>query len=199
MDDKTIIRNSDNGPVLIVEGTLVGGVITGNIVTGSSSTQYPSVVRVTANGTIINSLVYGNTATGNANNYAYIVRIDGGKIVNCTIAGNTLNGFERRRAVSYAFALGSMSSSSLVCNSFVCMNTHSDRRIEDANVEFDDYFSGNNLKDSYSGNTNPGFVNASQHDYSLQKTSAYLNKGNDSYNSEAKDLAGNDRVVEGHL
>jgi hypothetical protein len=194
MDDKTIVRGSDNGPVIIVEGTMVGGVVTGNTVTGASSTQYPSVVRVTANGTIINSLVYGNTAAGNANNYAYIVRIDGGKIVNCTIAGNTLSGTDGRRTTSYAYALGSMSASSLVCNSFVCMNIHSDRRIGDVNIEFDEYFSGNNLKKSYNGNTNPGFVNASQNDYSLQKTSTYLNKGDDTYNSEAKDLAGNDRI-----
>ena len=199
MDEGTVVKNSSDGSVLIVEGTLVGGVVTGNTLSGhsggssSSSNRNRGIVRVTGNGSIINTLVYGNTATGVGSDYAYIVRNEGGLVINCTIVKNTLSG--NNRNTSYAYALTSSSRNSLVRNTLVCMNTHSSSSVRsDVNVEFDEYMPTANFQSSYYGNTNPGFVNANNNNFALESYSAYVNSGTDSYNTEAHDLAGNERI-----
>lgn len=198
MDNGTVIKNSSDGSVLIVEGTLVGGVVTGNTLSGhsggssSSTNRNRGIVRVTGNGTIINSLIYGNTATGVYSDFAYIVRSDGGSIINCTIAKNTLSG---GRTDSYAFALTSSTRSTQVRNSLVCMNTHSSSSVrQDVNVEFDDYLTTANFQNSYYGNTNPGFVNVNNNNFALEGNSERVNAGDNSFNTEPLDLAGNERI-----
>ena len=198
MDEKTVVKNSSNGPVLLVEGTLVGGVITGNSI---RQVKNRGVVYVTANGTLINSLIYGNSAEGNNANNSYIVVSEGGKIINCTIANNRLTGDSgRRQYTPYAYALTSASNKTLVQNTLVCMNTHTNSNVtSDVNVEYDANLTTSQMQSCHVGNSNPGFTNVSGGNYTLQPTSAYVNAGNSPYNREPKDLAGNDRISGGGI
>lgn len=200
MDGETVIRNSGEGPVVILEGKLVGGVITGNKVSGSTSTasnRHSSVVWVRANGALVNSLVYGNTAAGrNSDNASYVVRFDG-LVINCTIVKNSLSGISNNGRTTYAYALGASSSTGLIYNSLICMNTHaSSSSRADVDVEFNTYLSSANFQSgkNYRGSTNPGFVDANNNNFALEGNSAYVNAGDDSYNTEAYDLAGNERI-----
>ena len=196
MDGKTVLKNSSNGIVLSVGGTLVGGVVTGNVISGVSSgtSQERGLVTVSANGSIINTLIYGNTARGTRNDKAYIVRVDGGLVINCTIARNTLGGNTSSRD-SRAFALTSSSRNTKVQNSLVCMNTHSTSSVTvDVNAERDNNLPSDNIQDSYVGKDNPGFVDAVNGDFSLVSDSKYVNGGDSSNNNEPKDLAGNERI-----
>ena len=200
MDGETVIRNSGEGPVVILEGKLVGGVITGNQVSGTTSTasnRHSSVVWVRANGALVNSLVYGNTAAGrNSDNASYVVRFDG-LVINCTIVKNSLSGISNNGRTTYAYALGASSATGLIYNSLICMNTHaSSSSRADVDVAFNTYLSSANFQSgkNYRGSTNPGFVNANNNNFALERTSAYVNAGDDSYNTEAYDLAGNERI-----
>lgn len=196
MDEKTVVKNSANGPVLIVDGTLVGGVITGNAI---RQVRNMGIVYVRSNGTIINALIYGNRAEGNNNNKSYIVLSDGGKVINCTIANNRLTGDSgRRQYAPYAYALTSASNKTLVQNTLVCMNTHTNSNVtSDVNVEYDTNLATSQMQSCYVGKNDPGFTNVSGGVYTLLSTSAYVNAGNSPYIREPKDLAGNDRISGG--
>lgn len=196
MDEKTVVKNSANGPVLIVDGTLVGGVITGNAI---RQVRNMGIVYVRSNGTIINALIYGNRAEGNNSNRSYIVLSDGGKVINCTIANNRLTGDSgRRQYAPYAYALTSASNKTLVQNTLVCMNTHTNSNVtSDVNVEYNTNLATSQMQSCYVGKNDPGFTNVSGGVYTLLSTSAYVNAGNSPYIREPKDLAGNDRISGG--
>lgn len=190
MDDKTIIKKSSNGPVLTVAGTLVGGVVTGN----TANSMY-AVVTVSNGATMINTLVYGNKASGtrtrgNTDNNSYIVKLEGGKLVNVTVAGNTLSG-ANNNTVSFAYAVKSTNDNSRVINSIIALNRNSTTPSLNLNVTTD--LSSSQIITSYTGTADPGFTDASKNDYTLSKESSCIDKGTNSYNTEKYDLAGNDR------
>lgn len=196
MDDKTFVKNSSDGTAIIVNGTLVGGVITENTAT------YYSIVRAGANSKIVNTLIYGNTAAGGRSwgvvYNGYVVRLEGGQLINATVVNNKLSG-SRNNSASYAYGVTSTSTSSRVVNSIVCMNTHSNMQTSDLNVEKDDNLKDSQIITSYIGVADPGFVSASDNNYALAPGSKCADKGTNSYNNEPKDLAGLDRISGGTI
>lgn len=196
MDANTFVKNSADGSVVVIEGTMVGGVITGN---ANKSTT--GVVDITENGSLYNSLIYGNTATGTSGTrgkFAYVVLLEGGKMVNCTVVANTLAGRTNNNSgSSRAFAVTSSDPNSLVANDLICMNRHSASNSLNCNVEDDDNWP--TPRNCYISNNNPGFVNANSHDYHLAENSSYIDAGVNSYNTETIDLDGNQRVSGGTI
>lgn len=196
MSGNTFVKNNPNGSVLNIEGTLIGGVITGN--TNSNQT---GIVYITANGYMYNTLVYGNTATGSNNRQgstAYIVQLNGGHMINCTIVNNTLKGRLPNSSTAKAFAVSTSAKSDLM-NDLICMNTHEYAAIKNrCNNENNSYWTTPTT--SYVGGDNPGFVNASSHDYHLAEGSSAINAGTNLTNAGVKyDLEGSPRVSDGKI
>lgn len=199
MDGGTFVKNSSNGSVIVVQGTLVGGVFTDNAISNQSGA---GIINVTANGSLYNVLAYGNKASNSSNSnssISYVVYLNGGKMINCTVAGNTMTGRTSSgyNASSKAFAVGSSSSStSVVANSLICMNTSTHNNISSCNNRTTNWPTP---VTSYIGNNNPGFVNAGSRNYRLTETSSYVNAGTNSSNGESLDLDGNSRISGGKI
>lgn len=198
MDQNTKVTNNASGSAVVVQGTLVGGVMTGNISTYVSSNTC-SLVYVPTGGKLINTLIYGNTANGSSSsNRAYLVSSAGGQIINATIANNKLTGSNGGKTNSYSSAVSLENTNARLINSVVCLNTHSNMPTSDLNIYNASNVSGRIIT-SYVATTDPGFTNLAGNDYTMTSSSACLNKGTDSYNTEKRDLAGLDRISGGRI
>lgn len=196
MDEKTKVTNSGNGPVLIVGGTCVGGVVTGNTLTYQNTVANSCIIRVSENGKLVNALVYGNTvSTTSSSHYSYLLLLQGGSAVNCTIVKNSLSGANTNGRTPYAYAVTSSSTRSTLRNCIVCNNKNSKvASTVSTNIENDANFASSQIQNSYVSDTDPGFTSMQGNDFTLSASSSCVNAGNNAYNSEQYDLAGSARV-----
>ena len=91
MDYRTSIINSTNGAVLNAQGTVIGGRVMNN----SSSESSVGVIYVTSDGALINMVITSNKVSrGMA-----VVKMSGGRMINCTVVNNNQNSNSERYAV----------------------------------------------------------------------------------------------------
>ncbi len=150
----------------------------------------------TGTATVTNTLFHNNTATHSGG----AVGAEAGttNLVNCTVVNNIAPVGEALRAFNGNFNAVNTVFASNNGNSVFSVIAGSGAMTYSYSV-FDVVFpatvnttnNGNSLE-----NTNPLFTDSTTNDFTLQSTSPAINIGDNSANSEAKDLAGNNRIFD---
>jgi len=184
MDYRTSIINSTNGAVLNAQGTVIGGRVMNN----SSSESSVGVIYVTSGGALINMVITSNKVSrGMA-----VVKMSGGRMINCTVVNNNQNSNSERYAVDASGTGCKVYNSIIYSNKSSFMGNTPD--VQYSCVDRGTLRDGNT--DSADKNGNINVSPCLNSDLSLKKASPCVNAGNSSYIEEYTqvDAEGNRRI-----
>ncbi len=182
MDYRTSIINSTNGAVLNAQGTVIGGRVMNN----TSSESSVGVIYVTSGGSLINMVITSNKVSrGMA-----VVKMSGGRMINCTVVNNNQNSNSERYAVDVSGTDCKIYNSIVFNNKSSFMGNEPD--VQYSCVDSDRMMKNNNTNGVGNINVSP-CLNS---DLSLKKASPCVNAGNSSYIEEYTqvDAEGNRRI-----